>query len=141
MLRTALFSSTTTSLKTHYLTYNQFSFCYDLCRRQEILLGWEVFGWDTCSSLVPREKELKEGSVTPSACHFSPSTYHTHAHTHLLSRQEIQRQILAKDVFVSSQSGTQLSLALEIVETHTLRCFPTALQRKHIWDHRNPSSP
>lgn len=66
--------------------------------------------------------------MTLSSCHFSPSTYHTHAHAHLLSSQEIQGQILAKDVFVSSQSGIKFRLALEIVEIHTLRCYPTVLQ-------------
>lgn len=92
------------------------------------MLGWEVSRYDTCSSLVPAEKELKEGSVTLSTCHFYSSMYYTHTHTHLLSRQEMQRHRLAKDVFVSSQPGIQFSLALEIVETHTLRCHPTALQ-------------
>ena len=61
-----------------------------------------------------------------------------HAHAHLLPSQETQRQILAKDVFVSSQSGITFRLALEIVEIHTLRRYSMVLQCKHTWNHRNP---
>jgi len=118
-----------TSPKRQYLTYNQFFLLLSrLAQKARGIAEMEGFRVGYLSSLAPREKELKEGSVTLSACRFFPSTYHTHAHAHLLSRQEIQRQILAKDVFVSSQSGIQLSLALEIVETHTLTRYPTALQ-------------